>query len=212
LAIIGVVAALTIPAVITKVTNDQYVVGLKKAYNTLKSVEREAIQENGELISWYTPSADILAIFKQYLKPHFDILKDCGEATDEACFATGDYRVLSNRTTDNPDERTGYKFITSDGMAFLVESRDSTSPDMYITVDVNGSKKPNQFGKDVFVFTFYDNGTKPYGYYWSSENINSNCLSKDNGVVCSAKVLSEGEINYSSGSEQGSTVWPMEPQ
>jgi len=31
LAIIGVVAALTIPAVITKVTKDQYVTGLKKS-------------------------------------------------------------------------------------------------------------------------------------------------------------------------------------
>ena len=206
LAIIGVVAALTIPAVITKVTKDQYVVGLKKAYNTLKAVEGNAVQEHGELENWYLSSG---SIFEQYLKPHFDILKDCSEETDEACFATGDYRLLSNKTVGNPNEVSGYKFVTSDGVAFLVQSGDWKYPEMYITVDVNGSKKPNQFGKDVFVFEFFKNGVKPYGYYSSQEDIDNNCSSEGEGLTCAIKVLSEGAINYSSGSEKNSYSWPI---
>jgi len=48
LAVIGVVAALTIPAVITKVAKDQYVVGLKKAYNTLRQSKEKLYKNMGQ--------------------------------------------------------------------------------------------------------------------------------------------------------------------
>jgi hypothetical protein len=70
------VAALTIPAVVNKVTKEQYVVGVKKAYNTLKAVERESVQENGEISTWSDwDSLTITQAVEKYFIPYFDILK-----------------------------------------------------------------------------------------------------------------------------------------
>jgi len=81
LAIIGAVEALTIPAVVTKVTKDHYIVGLKKAYSTFKTVERETITEHSpmENLAWI----NTIAHFEKYFFPHLDILKNCSAAEED---------------------------------------------------------------------------------------------------------------------------------
>jgi len=211
LAIIGVVAALTIPAVITKVTKDQYVVGLKKAYNTLKAVEREAIQEHGPMENWDW-SGDRIVQFEKYFKPHFDILKDCADETD--CFAegltdlngnlSGDFAYISNSAF--------CIIITSDGMSWAYNSSGSTTPLTYrgyFIVDVNGLKGPNRIGRDIFFFNVFPSnlGIRPEGSYdydgvtpVPTSTVDANCstsaLTGDCGNLCAAKVLSEGAMNY----------------
>ena len=81
-------------------------------------------------------------------------------------------------------------------------------------IDVNGPKRPNKFGRDIFWFYLRDNGiVYPYGStatseykcsteacrsipYWKNAGIYG-CVDKDsNGYCCAARVLEEGKMNY----------------
>jgi len=219
LAIIGVVAALTIPAVITKVQKDQYVVGLKKAFNTLKAVEREAIQEHGEIANWDW-SGTLTETFDTYYRPHFDILKDCGADTDDGCFhKANEWKALDGTARNSNLNASGYyRIITSDGIAFAFR-KDSTAisaPERmgYFLVDVNGKKGPNTVGRDIFELNIYPTkGIKPTGMLYTadenspistdsvngptdSNSCNTECAGTNCGWYCAVKVLSEGAMNY----------------
>ena len=204
LAIIGVVAALTIPAVVTKVTKDQYVTGLKKAYNTLKSVEREAIQEHGPMENWtWSTGYDPIADFEKYFLPYFDVLKKCG-TTEKGCFSE-EITLLDGNTWDYYSARF-YKILTSDGMAWMLYREGFSPPNAkgYFYVDVNGLKGPNRWGRDIFGFNVYpsDWGIKPSGVYSvyctpiSTSDVDLGCNTSSNGDTCTTKVLSEGAMNY----------------
>jgi len=219
LAIIGVVAALTIPAVITKVQKDQYVVGLKKAFNTLKAVEREAIQEHGEIAHWDW-SGTLTETFDTYFRPHFDILKDCGADTDDGCFhKANEWKALNGTVrTDTRNSSDRYRIITSDGIAFVFWKDGTTisAPERMgnFIVDVNGKKGPNVIGRDIFTFSIHPTkGIKPLGMLYTadenspiptdsingptdSNSCNTECSGSDCGWFCAVKVLSEGAMNY----------------
>ena len=212
LAIIGVVAALTIPAVVTKVTKDQYVVGLKKAYNTLKSVEREAIQEHGPMENWTWSAggngSDPTADFERYFLPHFDVLKNCGATTEKGCFAEG-LTLLDGGSEGDHNSAYYYKIVTSDGMSWAYQKIGGGPASQYpigiFYVDVNGLKGPNRWGRDIFQFDVFPLKLriKPEGSYYRTDvpvpisDVDSNCnTSSGAGAFCTAKVLSEGAMNY----------------
>jgi len=206
LAIIGVVAALTIPAVVTKVTKDQYVTGLKKAYNTLKLIEQKAVQEHGPMENWYW-SGNVTTTFEKYFLPHFDVLKNCGATTEEGCFAEG-LTYLNGSTWGDFNTTEYYKIVTSDGMSWAYYEYGNTIPLYnrgYFYVDVNGLKGPNRWGRDIFRFPVFPSnlGIKPSGSYYENgitprptSEVDSNCSNSGSGYYCAAKVLSEGAMNY----------------
>jgi len=208
LAIIGVVAALTIPAVITKVTKDQYVTGLKKAYNTLRAVEREAIQEHGPVENWEWPAGNETQQFERYFLPRFDVLKNCCATDEKGCFAEGLTRINGNPWTTDFNSTSFYKIVTSDGMSWAYLNSgysDSLNVRGWFYVDVNGLKGPNRLGRDIFSFDFFPSnlGIKPGGSYYSygitpipTSDVDLNCSTSSNGEYCAAKVLSEGAMNY----------------
>jgi len=200
LAIIGVIAALTIPAVITKITKDQYVTALKKAYNTLKTIEHKAVREHGPMTgwNWKNPKED----FETYFKKYFDTMKECGITADSGCVVK-DYTYLNGSSWDiNFNTYGAYKYITSDGIAFIYT--DASNQGKVVSmfwVDVNGKKGPNRYGRDLFTFfVFPELGIKPHGAY----GVDGNPLPSDQveeqcpviGAYCAAKVLSEGAMNY----------------
>jgi len=211
LAIIGVVAALTIPAVVTKVTKDQYVTGLKKAYNTMKAVEREAREEHGPMENWSwstgghgsNPTAD----FEKYFLPHFDVLKNCKATTEEGCFAEEITR-LDGSTYSDLNTTSHYRIITSDGMSWAYLKYGNTTPLLvqgWLYVDVNGLKGPNILGRDIFMFLVFPSnlGIRPVGSYdadgitpTSTSYVDAFCNTSFWGDYCAAKVLSEGAMNY----------------
>ena len=208
LAIIGVVAAITIPAVVTKVTKDQYVVGLKKAYNTLKAVEREAVQEHGPMENWdWSSGLDPTAEFEKYFLPHFDVIKNCGATTEEGCFAE-ELTLLDGSTWGNLNSTSFYRIVTSDGMSWVYARAGGTAPlalRSIFWVDVNGLKGPNRFGRDIFEFPVFPSnlGIKPAGSYefngvtpTPTSTVDASCNTSSDGGNCATKVLSEGAMNY----------------
>ena len=67
-----------------------------------------------------------------------------------------------------------------------------------IYVDINGSKQPNTFGKDVFVFErVLGKGFLLLGHEQPISTINSSCRKSGVGTFCARKIMSDGwKINY----------------
>ena len=63
-----------------------------------------------------------------------------------------------------------------------------------IAVDVNGGRKPNKMGRDVFVFQLTENSLIPFGCNKDKTTMENEC--KNWGWQCACKVLREGAINY----------------
>lgn len=68
---------------------------------------------------------------------------------------------------------------------------DSTSDGLTFYFDANGDKKPNQFGKDIYIMVWTDKGLVPAGYNRTKAEVDANCLRGD-GYFCLQKVISEG--------------------
>ncbi len=168
LGIIGVVAAMTLPTVIQNHKKQVVEAQLKKAYNTMSNAFRLSEVDNGPMADW--PQAEQLNInefWKIYLNPYFsgarvcESMPACGyKNLDPSKWAfaswglfTGDSRIL---------------FQLSDGtVIFLprntsVVNEDGETVPAYVDfllIDVNGTKLPNELGRDVFYFRRdYQNG------------------------------------------------------
>ncbi len=208
LGIIGVVAAMTMPAVINNAQNRQLEAGLKKAYSTINQALLLYENENGQPI---TPAATRHSV-KPALIKYIKTVKDCGTgSTGEVAKAC----VPNNSFVENPDdEKEIYKtyngnskialaafddgqFIINDGMLVLIENSAGTTQRVWISVDVNGyNKRPNRLGQDLFMFQISDDGhllpmgAKGTSYYSETDEY---CLvngtSMMNGAGCTQKAL-----------------------
>ncbi len=197
LAIIGVVAALTIPSVVKNYQKTQTVTKLKKAWSIINQAYNNSQAENGMYQTWDS-AFDIGAkeYFNRYWKPYLKIAKictsysDCGYKIDKPWKTAngGDTGMLvvwvEARTT----------FLTPDGMLFVIFSTggDATVPHNNIFVDLNGSKEPNRLGRDLFYFVRTDKGILPNCYNGSMAGINSECSKTGSGTCCAAKLAREG--------------------
>ena len=59
-----------------------------------------------------------------------------------------------------------------------------------IFTDINGAKKPNVIGRDVFWFVLKENRLEPRGCDYDF------CTNEGIGLGCACKVLREGAMNY----------------
>ena len=161
LMIIGIVAALTIPSVISNYQQQEFKTGLKKAVSVLNSAIQSNIAQDGE-----TPyeNSNLYA----YLKRHMNILKTntfytCynsrGEAVDLRSPNGADKECMSPNEDDAPghDYSGNEAFYTADGMRF--EIRGSFS---------SGGDKPNthfylhESGLDAAGYKHLGEGREPY--------------------------------------------------
>lgn len=156
LAIIGVVAALTIPVLMNYFQEQAYINQFKKFHTELAQSYLEAANENGAVTTW----ADGTEIYNN-MKSHFKIIKDCGYPT----FCTrNDYLQLNKKSANGGV--THYNLILADGaiVQFMEPLTTGTGGALKsffddnvqyapLMVDVNGLSKPNQMGADVFFFS-----------------------------------------------------------
>ncbi len=189
LAIIGIVAALTLPSIIQKHQERVRIVKLKKVYNILSTAFNAAVLENGKVNTWTTQltnrnntteqDKDINNIMKQYLK----YVKYCEKGNTSDCSHPAYYSVknLKRRNDFNKVSPTIFladgtmiKITTEAGdyeskwcIAPVTNTSNDYSRYMYrcgvIYVDLNGIKGPNIDGYDIFAFSFYQNTLSPLG-------------------------------------------------
>jgi len=220
LGIIGVVSALTIPQLIANHQKKVTITKLKKAYSALSQVMQQSFADNGPT-SDYILSGEVIDgektrnYFYTYWLPYF---KGAIVADDNESFyknrQSNQYKHLNNSIAD-VNVKTVYSagrilFKTTDGMIIMIFLKTQTyiydedgniisSPYVYTSnvrfyVDINGTRNPNMFGKDVFVFSVDTNTNKitAYGSNLSERDINSDCNNNQSGYLCAAKIMRDG--------------------
>lgn len=187
LAIIGVVAALTIPSLMANYQKTQYIAGLKKAYAEITEALKLMANDHGcsdDLKSTGVfINGDNVTLGNEF-KKYFKLAKDCGAVVDSndegtKCFSadTSENYDGSGARWDMNDNMNGYyTFITADGFSIAISSYDcetnwiNNEPNLNLSkvcgdlvVDTNGPKGPNNYGRDIFDFTI-TNGKGPALY------------------------------------------------
>ena len=200
LGIIGIVAAMTIPSLMTHFQQEQTTTKLKKTISVINQAYRLSYDEVGEPESAFDIGAE--EYFKTYWAPYIKVLSYCNTA--ESCgykslfpwkYPNGqnvELQVIakSARTT----------FYSMDGVLYVILTTfgDMTQPSYDIYVDINGGNGPNIMGRDLFVLRRVQKdggGVRPYGYELTNENINRYCSKTNQGTgsrYCAEKILRSG--------------------
>ena len=154
LGIIGVVATMTMPSLIMGYQKKQTAIQLKKAYSELYQAVKVAEKDYGTMDGWdftdYSTSLEKTKAFAiDYLFPNIKIIKSCIPFTNE-CWADNVTQLAGGRIEDfDTHIEKGVSFITASGYSvYCWLHADGTGG--WFWVDLNGLKKPNIVGKDVF--------------------------------------------------------------
>lgn len=191
LGIIGVIAALTLPRLISSYEKSQYTSSLQKAYSQMSQVlQRMALDNSGDIKSLFGGTAAAGNAISSY----YHVVKNCKTSVGEGCFApfNQNYDGSSGSADTDYDNSNGYyKFITTDGTSLIVYSYNNNcgtnrgfaaAPDSptynstcgLVYIDVNGLKEPNNYGRDVFLYYITSNKAPMLypagGFYYSSSN------------------------------------------
>lgn len=213
LGIIGVVAAMTIPALINKYQKVVLETSLKKQYSIMQQALQKMQAETG-----VTPNSKIYGrqTFKEQYIKYFKVLVDCGlgstDITDRVnaskyCASeqrkvdeggiryTQHYKTYNKSRYIDPSFINNGQFVLSDGAIVMIENWYVDT--LYISVDVNGiAKSPNVWGEDLFTFQLMKDGKLlPMGME-GTDYLDPNFCSKTssngyNGIGCTYRALND---------------------
>lgn len=216
LGIIGIVAALTIPALINEYKKMVYVTALKKFYSQYNQALIEATNEAG-------CAGDLSCVFTTGTNKDFDTITNQFKIVQKCQAASPCFAPFSNIDGTNQNQEPMWYlsysaaayFVTADGMSVAEgyfdtpkcakDYSDHSGKDLNLTkvcgeivVDINGVSQPNRLGRDVFIFyltnghgaALYPNGKEHDGHsgYWAY-----GCLPEYGyGRACSGRIADSG--------------------
>ena len=161
LGIIGVVAAMTMPSLITNYRKKQTVVQLKKVYSELSQAAQMSVIQNGDMRDWnYALTGE--EFFNTYLG---NFVKMSSQSVEDAKKAGVVYKRASGEEEVSFTNlyNSGKIFTLASGSQIIMDTLSSlTTTRQTILVDLNGFKKPNKLGVDVFTFSVTHNGVQTY--------------------------------------------------
>ena len=210
LGIIGVVSALTLPNLIADFQKKQTATKLKTTYSFLNQAYQASIVDNGEVENWDWKNLDLNyydSFGRKYILPY---LKGKNKAPVYSWYS------LNGERTSIPFHR----YMLSNGMILgfwgLNFTNDNVGGNKYKThlimfIDINGAKRPNKLGKDIFTFSIFPfvkaNTNVMLGsneqcydgalhYTFTREQLLTQgcatCKSGTNGYGCSAVIMKDG--------------------
>lgn len=208
LGIIGIVAALTMPSLIAKYNKAETLNILKKQTSVINNALLLSQSEYGEFSEWGLGNmGEVGGDFENYQKnlqnivsrilPYLKVSKDLGIGSGEGKYIT----YLKNGAIHKWHSNTHYLVYLSDGTRVLFfinndklnpDDEKNTYKDLAITVDINGDKKPNIYGKDIFMY-YITPDTKNllmYGNMFSRTDMLKDC--KNSGFYCGALIQYDG--------------------
>lgn len=225
LAIIGVVGAMTIPPLIANHQKTVYVTQLKTVYTQLSSAITQMMADEGvmkvsdtDILTCQDQNGEDCSIAVQragnFLKKYFKIVKDCGVAEPNPCWTNKITSIDGTKWPGVQGRLSGsYCVIISTGTSVCIFPASQIYTGT-IAVDINGLKKPNIAGRDIFNMAFYYDGSidtfrvspecrkgKPdnYGHFCGGDanaetrrNNIDNCTSSYYGIGCFGKILNDG--------------------
>ena len=230
LGIIGVVAAITLPTLINNYQKTQYVTSLKKVYTEFNEVLKEMSADAGcvndlQCSGLFAAVTDSTTLGDELVK-HIKVAKNCKTSTGQGCWSTNTNENYDGTSATNYtfDLYGYYSFITADGMSVSISnyadncthgSGTWTTGELgymsqvcgYIYLDVNGPKKPNNWGRDGFEFwitngkgaLLYPRGGKDDNHnnsnnWWNYNNRNDCSSSNKYGDYCAGRIVENGWV------------------
>lgn len=228
LGIVGIISQMVIPPLIENAQKREYVASLKKVASELDEMLLNLTVDYGCTGNLKATSlfdvGDTNAALGAAIAPYFKITKNCGAgASATGCWSNSTHQYFDGADTAGTDfdASTGYKFITTDGMSWVFsnDSGGCTTTSWgtsylsqvcgYVYVDVNGLKKPNSYGRDIFGF-YLSNGkgaqAVAYGTinsnngtdWWNNGSANR-CSSSSTGTdrqgkYCTGRIIEKGWV------------------
>jgi prepilin-type N-terminal cleavage/methylation domain-containing protein len=139
IAVVGIVAALTIPTLIKNYQKRQTATKLKKIYTILAQATRQSLEDNdGFDYPTVATRAERLKFYNKYYAPYLKMAQICtSQSQCPSVYNAADVTVIF------PDEIQ---------VVFQPEVRGY----MYVGVDINGKHGPNRDGRDLFSLDVID--------------------------------------------------------
>lgn len=155
LAIIGVVAAMTIPTLVVSYQKKMTAVRVKKAYAELVQAIKLSEAYNGNMQSWdfgVTNSIDETREFLgKYILPYYKNYRECSTGIEYSC--------------GSPVSIAGINYTLGNGigLSFL---RDFNEKKIFVNISLNINKGEDiLLGRDAFYFEVKDGKVLPAGWY-----------------------------------------------
>ena len=197
LGVIGVVSAVTMPALIQNHQKQTTVNRLKKSYSELAQAFKMAEADIGEVKYWNldAPSGEFA---EKYLVPY---LKNTEPVSTVKLNDKIQYKFLDGKSAKGMGWEAGKAIKLSNGTIVFIDGwSPGTNSRRSIYVDINGFQKPNVFGKDLFTFQIKNNSfftvyssDKSREYLTSEETHTCNKNSSEYaGISCAALIMQDG--------------------
>ncbi len=206
LAIIGVVAAITIPGLITKLKNMRTEAILKEDFSILQQMMISANDNGAVNLPSTSNNMDIVkSWFETYFLPYIKVANICYDT--DGCWV--DIQTLSGKAQSSYKNRCGratIMFILNNGSYVCMDDysvasiyssfgvKTSATISYVFYVDTNGEKQPNMLGKDVFILVFKEETGNfvPAGNDRTEDEVKQNCSKSGNGYWCLTLVKNRG--------------------
>lgn len=207
ISIIGVVALLTMPKLLNKTDDQEYKSNLKKGYSVLNQAFDLITCENGGYI---TPSISSCVAnngtgetcFKDALKAKFKYVQECNSGSTLGTCLPAVPRFYTGGADGTNWHMNSYiaGLQLGDGMGLGIHLDDPacatsfgtpavTNGCGWLTLDLNGIKPPNQWGKDLYSFMVTSDKLLPMRSSYDSTA--DDCKTGTNqGYYCAYKYLS----------------------
>ncbi len=202
LGIIGIVAAMTIPTLIAKITENRTVTQLKAVQSILAQALRAAEEEYGSPEGWEISGYNEESAIKiaNNLKTTMKVALDCGvEDKNNHCAPNVIYKYLNEKNNVNfATDKVYYKIVLLNGSSIYIRGNGRTGNTLgMFYVDTNGKAKPNIWGRDLFQFVLRTDGLYPSGHpEKSTATTAQSCNKSDTGFGCAYYVLHHENMNY----------------
>lgn len=212
LAILGIIAALTIPNLIQCYNERVNITKLRKTYTYLENTFNQAVAENGSVVSWFVHDTN----YNKNMTNIYNIMKSYFKVSDECtpnngnCFAPfSEYKNIKGEASFVSNFADSYgndKILTlNDGVSiwFHANTRVNCVNGEYcfaVYIDVNGAKAPNKLGVDLFSLYAIN------GQEGRQSSLHPNCsiklcersqsVSPNNGQGCTCWAIYKGNMDY----------------
>ena len=204
LGIIGIIAAMTLPSLVGKYRSKAASVQLKKMYSVISQAMLRAIPDGDYNNLSFADGGDtnsVLEFFNNYLKPQIKTMNI------KSGLYANDFKKF-NKKNQSIDCGSGVlSFQTPDGYEFYIDTWKNSDAEVVqnkygvdlngisgsivvVYADVNGQKKPNTLGKDVFVYVLNRKGLQPAGISKNDTEVETEC--KNTGYYCFTKIMRNG--------------------
>lgn len=205
LAIIGIVAVLTVPTLINNYNKKETSVRLKRFYSMMQQAIQLSEIDNGAATTWNKNSIAYLQDGSINFDKNKKLVEDFLNVYILPYLKYN--KVVDSTTKTDPSHGLMFKRVYfSDGTYF--EAKNGSCIDIYF--DANGEKGPNEYGKDKFLFLFcnleadknyhFDSPNQVFGPYnslnWQNYTTRDDAVERCKALAIECSVLLQRYDNF----------------